>query len=216
VLLVVVPLRKLVFVLVSKIGRSRLARPEGELVGEIGGRGLGADTPIVGVPARKDAPLLGAAVVGVIAIVMGVVDAKTPVAKLPEQTLRFWMVGVRLIALEAVRVGGGSTALALAQRKALTALHVVVVLFILRPFAGNEAREVANSGGSRAALVEMGDKMSADGGMGEATLSIQKLTLKPLLIVLDGGPLPLAALSLIDIGAVPMDVSDDARVLEVS
>jgi hypothetical protein len=87
VLLVVVPLHKLMLVLVSKVGRSRLTRPKRELVGEVSGGHLGIDTSVVGVPAGKDAPLLGAAVVRVVAVMMGVVDTKTPVAQLPEQTL---------------------------------------------------------------------------------------------------------------------------------
>jgi hypothetical protein len=216
VLLVVVPLRKLVLVFISKVGHPRLTRPEGELVGEVGGRGFGADTPVVGVPAGKDAPLLGAAMVGVVAIVMGVVDAETPVAQLPERTLRFWVVGVRLVALEAVGVRGGLTALMLAQRKALTALRVIVAVFILGPFAGDETGEGAGRRGGGATLVEVRNKVGADGGMGKAALGIQKLTFKLLFIVLDSDLLPLAALHLVDIGAVPMDVSDDARVFEVS
>jgi hypothetical protein len=205
-----------VLVLVSKVSRSRLTRPEGELIREVGGRGLGADTPVVGVPARKDAPFLGAAMVGVIAVVVGVIDAETPVAQLPEQTLRFRMVGVCLVALEAVRVRGGLTALMLAQCKAWTALHVVVVLFVLRPFAGNETGEGASRRGGRATLVEMGDEAGANGGVGEAALGVQKLTFELLFAVLDGDFLPLAALSLIDVRAVPVDISDNARVLEVS
>jgi hypothetical protein len=102
------------------------------------------------------------------------------------------------------------------QYKALAALHVVVIVFILRPFTGNETGDGASRRGSGAALVKVGNKAGADGGMGETTLSVQKLTLKLLLIVLDGDLLPLAALSLIDVRAVPVDVSDDARVLEVS
>jgi hypothetical protein len=168
------------------------------------------------VPAGEDAPLLGAAVVGVVAIVVGVVDAEAPVAKLPERTLRFWMVGVRLVALEAVGVGGGLTTFALAQHKALVALCVLVIVFILRPFARDETGEGASRGGSGAALVKMRDEAGTDGGMGKATLSIQKLTLKLLFVVLDDDLLPLAALSLIDVRAVPVDVSNDARVLEVS
>jgi hypothetical protein len=69
---------------------------------------------------------------------VGVVDAEAPVAKLPERTFRFWMVGVCLIALETIGEGGGLTALALTQYKALTALHVIVIVFILWSFAGNE------------------------------------------------------------------------------
>jgi hypothetical protein len=78
-----------VLVLISKISRPHLTRPKCELVGEVGGRGLGADTPIVGVPAREDAPLLGAAMVGVIAVVVGVVDAEAPIAEFPERTFHF-------------------------------------------------------------------------------------------------------------------------------
>jgi hypothetical protein len=216
VLLVVVPLRKLVLVLVSKVGCPRLTRPEGELIGEVGGRSFGADTPIVGVPARKDAPLLGAAMVGVIAVVVGVVDAKAPIAKLPERALRFWVVGVCLVALEAVGVRGGLTVLTFAQYRALVALCVIIVVFILGPFAGNETGDGASRGSGRAALVEVGNKVGADGGMGEMTLGVQKLTLKLLLIVLDGDLLPLAALCLVNVRAVPMDISNDARVFEVS
>jgi hypothetical protein len=98
----------------------------------------------------------------------------------------------------------------------LVALHVIVFVFILGSFAGNETGEGASRRGGRATLVEMGDETSTDGGMGKTTLSIQKLTLKLLFTVLDGSLLPLAALSLVDIRVVPMDVSDDARVLEVS
>jgi hypothetical protein len=216
VLLVVVPLRKLVLVLVSEVSHSCLTRPKWELVGEVGGGGLGANTPVVGVPTGKDAPLLGAAVVRVVAIVMGVVDAKAPVAELPERTLLLWMVGVHLVALEAIGEGGGLTALALAQHKALVALRVIIVVFILGPFAGDETGEGASRGSGGATLVEMGDEAGVDGSMGETTLSVQKLTLKLLLIVLDGDLLPLAALSLVDIRAVPVDVSDDARVFEIS
>jgi hypothetical protein len=161
-----------VLVLVSKVSRSHLTRPKCELVREVGGRGLGTDTPVVGVPARKDAPLLGAAVVGVIAIMVGVVDAKAPVAQLPEWTLRFWMVGVHLVALEAVGVRGGLTALALAQCKTLVTLYVVIVIFILGPFASNKAREGASRRGSGAALVKEGDEMGANSGVGEMALSV--------------------------------------------
>jgi hypothetical protein len=115
--------------------------------------------------------------VGVVAVVVGVVDAETPVAQLPERALHFWVVGMRLIALEAVGVGGGLTAFALAQRKALTALRVVVAVLILGPFTGDETGEGASRGGSGAALVKMGDKAGANGGMGETTLGVQKLTL---------------------------------------
>jgi hypothetical protein len=65
-------------------------------------------------------------------------------------------------------------------------------------------------------LVEMGDETGADGGVGEATLSIQKLALKLLFIVLDGDLLPLAALGMVDVQAIPMDVSNDARIFEIS
>jgi hypothetical protein len=148
--------------------------------------------------------------------VVGVVDAETPVAQLPERALRFWVVGVRLVALEAVGVGGGLTAFTLAQRKALTALRVVVAVLVLGPFTGDETGEAVGRGGGRATLVEMGSEAGANGGVGEAALSVQKLTFQLLFTILDSDLLPLAALSLIDVRAVPMDVSDNARVLEVS
>jgi hypothetical protein len=113
VLLVVVPLCKLVFILISKVGRPNLARPKCELVGKVSGGGLGTDTSIVRVPARKNAPLHSAAVIGVVAVMMSVVDAKVPIAELPEQALLLWVVGVCFIALEAVGEGGGLTALVL-------------------------------------------------------------------------------------------------------
>jgi hypothetical protein len=205
-----------VLVLVSKVSRSYLTRPKCELIREVGGRGFGADMPIIGVPAREDAPLLGAVMVGVVAIVVGVVDVKTPVAKLPEQTLLLWVVGVRLVALEAVREGGGLTMLVFAQYKALVALHVIVIVFVLWPFTSNETGKVMSRRGGRAALVKMRDKVGTNHSMGEASLSVQKLTLKLLLTIFNGHLLPLAILHLIDVRPVPMDVSNDARVLKVS
>jgi hypothetical protein len=154
--------------------------------------------------------------VWVVTIVVGVVDAETPVAQLPKRTLHFGVVGVCLVALEAVGVGGGLTVLSFAQCKALAALHVVVATFILGPFASDETGESVSRGSGRVVLIEIGYEASADGSMGEAALGVQKLTFKLLLVVLNGNLLPLAALSLVDIRAVPMDVSNDARVLEVS
>jgi hypothetical protein len=172
VFLIVVPLRKLVLVLISKVSCSHLTRPKCELVGEVSGGGLGVDMHVVGVPARKDAPLLGAAVVGVVAVVMGVVSAEAPVAELPERALLLWVVGVHLVALEAVREGGGLTMLALAQHKALIALRVVVIIFILQSFTSDETGNGASGRGGRAALVKMGDEAGTNSGMGEATLSV--------------------------------------------
>jgi hypothetical protein len=110
--------------------------------------------------------------VGVVAVVVGVVGAKAPVAKLPKQTFRFWMVRVHLIALEAVRVGGGPTTLVLAQCEALVTPRVAVLVFILWPFTCNETGEGTSGRGGRAALIKMRDKVGADGGMGEAALSV--------------------------------------------
>jgi hypothetical protein len=86
-LLVVIPLRQLVLILISKVSHSHLTRPKCELVGEVGGGGLGADMPVVGVPAREDAPLLGVVVMGVITVVMGVVNAEAPVTEFLKWTL---------------------------------------------------------------------------------------------------------------------------------
>jgi hypothetical protein len=84
------------------------------------------------VPTRKNAPLLGAVMVRVITVVVSVVDAKAPVAELLEWALLLWVVGVCLIALEAVREGGRLTVLAFAQYKTLVAWHVIIVVFILQ------------------------------------------------------------------------------------
>jgi hypothetical protein len=216
VLLIVVPLGQLVLILISKVSRPCLTRPKCELIGEVSGRGLGANAPVVGVPAREDAPLLGAAMVGVIAVVMGVVNAKAPIAKFPERTLRLWMVGVHLIALEAVGERGGLTVLVFAQYKALVALHVVVIVFILRLFTGNETGEVTNGRGGGMALVKVRDEAGMDCGVGEVSLGVEKLAFKLLFAVFNGHLLPLATLHLVDVRAVPMDISDDTRVLEVS
>jgi hypothetical protein len=215
-LLVIVPLCKLVFILISKVSCPCFARPKYELVGEVSGGGLGADTPVVGMPARKNASLLGAAMVGVVTVVVGVVNAETPVAELPERALLLWVVGVHLVALEAVGERGGLTALAFAQYKVLVALHVIVIVFILRPFTSNETGEVTNGRGGGTALVKVRDKAGIDCGVGEASLGVEKLAFKLLFAVLDGYLLPLATLCLVDVRAVPMDVSDDTRVLEVS
>jgi hypothetical protein len=147
---------------------------------------------------------------------MGVVDTETPVTQLPEQVLLLWVVGVRLVALEAVGEGGGLTALALTQYKTLVILHIVVVVaFILWSFTGNETGKGTGGRGSGAMLVEMGNKVGLNSSMGKTTLSIKKLTLKLLLVAFKGYLLPLAALHLVNIRAVPMDVSNDARVLEI-
>ena len=74
-----------------------------EVIGEVSGRDLGADWMAkVRVPARHDAPTLGALIVGLVAVVVGVLSAVAPPAGLPEWTLLVWMVGQVLVTLEAI------------------------------------------------------------------------------------------------------------------
>jgi hypothetical protein len=82
------------------------------------------------------------------------------------------VVGVRLIALEAVREGGGLTTLTLAQYKALATLHVVIIFFLLWSFASNETRDGMSRRGGRVMLVKMGNEVGADSSMGEMMLGV--------------------------------------------
>jgi hypothetical protein len=51
-------------------------------------------------------------------------------------------------------------------------LHVLIVIFILWPFASDETWEGASGRGSRVALVEMRDETGMNGSVGEVALSV--------------------------------------------
>jgi hypothetical protein len=88
---------------------------------------------------------------GVIIVMVSVVNAEAPVTEFPEWALSLWVVGVLLIALEAVREGGGLTMLMLAQYKVLAALSIVA--FVFWSFSCNETRESVSRGGSWTLLI---------------------------------------------------------------
>jgi hypothetical protein len=80
------------------------------------------------------------------------------------------VVGVLLVALEAVREGGGLTVLVLTQYKALAALFIVIV--VLWSFAYNETGEGMSRRGGWMTLVKMGDKVDVDSGIGKMMVGI--------------------------------------------
>jgi hypothetical protein len=170
--------------------------------------------PIVGVLGGKDAPFLGAVVVGVLAVVVGVVNAEAPVAEFPKWTLLLWMVGVCLVALEAVGEGGGLTALMLAQCNALAALLIIII--VLWSFSSDETREGRCRRGCGAAFVQMGNEAGVDGSMSKVAVGIDELAIDLVFVIIDGGFLMLAAVQLVNVGVEPVDISNNSRVFEVS
>jgi len=67
-----------------------------------GGRHSGAHVAKVGMSVRDSAVLSVALFVGAVTLVMCMLGAKTPTARLPEGTLFLDVVGARLIAFEAI------------------------------------------------------------------------------------------------------------------
>ena len=136
---------------------------------------LGATMTIMGVPGGDNAAGGGTSKVGLGAVVMGVLGIKAPMAGLPEGAFRLTMVWLVLVALEAVREAGFTSA-SLPQDNA--ASEGVLSGFYIRWALGSE--DTGDSSwwwcdGMMAA--EVRDEAGADGSMGEATMGGQELVL---------------------------------------
>ena len=85
-----------------------------QLVAQGGGRHSCAHIPEIGMSMGNSAILSITLFMGAVTIVMLVLGAKTPVARLPEGTLLLNMVGTRLVAFEAIGELGFASSTSLA------------------------------------------------------------------------------------------------------
>ena len=201
---------KVFFIIPSSALHVILGGDEVNLVLEAGIRELGAVFE-VGMPGGNNATAGGALEVGVFAVVMSMLRTEAPPTGLPQQALFTTVVGLLLVALEAV--GEGWQALSSFAQHSAAHDHGIGVRHIVRRFLGGmDGRDRHGGRSGRSLLVEVRDEAGADGCMCQATLDVKQLTLNATLVILYLCATPFEPFELVNIGAVPVDVSDYSRV----
>jgi hypothetical protein len=168
------------------------------------------------VPSGDNAAASGALVVRVFTVVVGVLRAEAPPAGLPEGALVATVVGLLLVTFEAIGEGWLAPS-SLAQYGAACDCDISVHIFIIiwRSLSGVNGGDRHGGWSGGACFVQVREESGTDGGMGKAALHIEQLTLDATLVVLYLRATPLEPFKLVNIGAVPMDVSYDSRVSKI-
>ena len=187
-----------------------LGGDEVELVLKAGIRELRAALE-VGVPGGDDAAASGALEVGVFAVVVSMLRTEAPPTCLPQGTFFTAVVGLLLVALEAVWEGWQAPS-SFAQHSAAHNRGIGVRLVVGWSLGGVDGRDRHGRRSGRSLLVEVGGKAGADSCMRQTTLHIEQLTLDATLVVLYLRATPLEPFKLVDIGAISVNVSDYPRV----
>jgi len=179
-----------------------------------GGRHGHAHVPKIAVSIRDSAVLSVTLLMGVIAIVMCMLGAKAPTACLPEGALLLNVVGTRLVAFEAIRKFGFASLTPLAQDG--MALETIFALLNVRwSLSSEDAGDMNSIGGRRSNAVEVRDKSGANSCVSEVAFNHVEFVLSITFSFVKLDSLALYRLELILTCSIPINVSNNPRILEI-
>jgi len=151
---------------------------------------------------------------GTIAIIVCVLSAKTPVARLPEGTLLLNVVGMRLVAFEAIREFGLASSTLLAQNS-VTLKTVFTFLDVRWSLSSENAGDVDGISGGRANAVKVGNKSGANGSVSKVAFHYIEFALGVALPFVELDLLALYRLKLALTCLIPINISNNPRILEI-